>query len=154
METPLPPDFKEFLALLNSAKIEYLVIGGYAVSFHGYPRPTGDLDIWIAIPTDHAASILKVLASFGFGAAGATPEAFLTPGFTVRMGHPPVRIEIMNSISGVDFRECYSRRLQTAMDGVPVNIITREDLLANKRAAGREKDLNDLKHLAMRRKTT
>lgn len=151
METPLPQDFKEFLALLNSAKIEYLIIGAYAVSYHGYPRPTGDLDVWVAICPDAAAKLVSVVGQFGFADAGATSDLFLKPGHVVRMGIPPVRIEVINQISGVGFEACYARRESAILDGVPVNLIGREDLLTNKRAAGREKDLNDLKQLEKRR---
>ncbi len=150
METPLPPDFKEFLALLNSEKIEYLLVGGYAVSYHGYPRPTGDLDVWVDVRPDSVAKLIEVLAKFGFADAGATPELFLTPGRVVRMGVPPVRIELLNKVSGLDFSASYARRLEAVLDGVPVRIIARKDLVINKRAAGREKDLNDLKHLEQR----
>lgn len=147
MDLPLPPDFKEFLALLNSEKIEYLVVGGYAVSYYGYPRPTGDLDVWVPVRKETAAALVDALSKFGFATAGATEELFLTPGRVVRMGVPPVRIEILNSISGVDFGECRSRRVDAMLDGVAVSIIGRDDLIANKTAAGRDKDLNDLKHL-------
>ena len=147
MDLPLPPDFKEFLALLNSEKIEYLVVGGYAVGYHGYPRPTGDLDVWIAMDPDNAARLVGALAKFGFGAAGATRELFLTPGRVVRMGVPPVRIEVLSSISGVEFAACRARQVDAMIDGVPVRVISRQDLIANKRAAGRGKDLDDLKHL-------
>lgn len=147
METRLPPDFKEFLALLNSEKVEYLLVGGYAVSYYGYPRPTGDLDIWIAVDATNIQRALAVLAKFGFSGAGATAELFQTPGRVVRMGVPPVRIEVINRISGVEFAVCYARRLNVMIDGVPVQIIGRDDLIANKRAAGREKDLNDVKQL-------
>lgn len=147
MDLPLPQDFKEFLALLNSEKIEYLVIGGYAVSYHGYPRPTGDLDVWVAVHPDTASKLVGALGKFGFGGAGATHELFMTPGKVVRMGVPPVRIEVLTAISGVDFAECRARRVDAVLDGVPVSIIGREDLMANKLAAGREKDLNDLKQL-------
>ena len=150
METPLPPDFKEFLALLNSEKIEYLVVGGYAVSFHGYPRPTGDLDVWVNAQPDNVARLIAVLAKFGFSGAGATPELFLTPGRVVRMGVPPVRIEIINKISGLEFPASHARSVEAVLDGVPVRLIAREDLIANKRAAGRAKDRNDLKHLDTR----
>lgn len=149
MDTPLPHDFKEFLALLDSAKIEYLLVGGYAVGFHGYPRPTGDLDIWIAMTPSNAEKLVPVLASFGFASAGATPDLFLHPGRVVRMGVPPVRIEILTSISGVEFDGCRSRSVLTTIDGTPVRIIGREDLIANKRAAARPKDLNDLEHLGV-----
>jgi predicted nucleotidyltransferase len=148
METLLPNDFKEFLRLANSARIEYLLIGGYAVSFHGYPRPTGDLDVWIAAKPESAATMAKLVREFGF--ASATPELFLTPGKVIRMGRPPVRIEIMNAISGVDFSDAYDRRVETVLDGVPVNIIALDDLLNNKRAAGRGKDLDDVRHLERR----
>jgi predicted nucleotidyltransferase len=147
METPLPPDFKEFLVLLNSEKIEYLIVGGYAVGFHGYPRPTGDLDVWVDAKPDCAARLVKILARFGFAGAGATAELFLTPGRVVRMGVPPVRIEIINKISGLDFPASYAHRVEAVLDGIPVLLISREDLVANKLAAGRDKDLNDLKHL-------
>ena len=147
MDLPLPQDFKEFLVLLNSEKIEYLLVGGYAVSFHGYPRPTGDLDIWVAMNPDNATKLVSALNKFGFAGVGANEELFLTPGRVVRMGVPPVRIEVLNSISGVDFAACRVRRIHAVIDGVPVPLISREDLLINKRAAGRDKDLNDLKHL-------
>ncbi len=146
MDLQLPPDFKEFLALLNSAEIEYLLVGGYAVSFHGYPRPTGDLDIWIAIHPDNASKLVAALERFGF-TAGVSQKMFLTPGHVVRMGVPPVRIELLSSISGVDFSDCYHRRMESVIDGTPVCVIGRDDLLANKRAAGRDKDLNDLSQL-------
>ena len=133
--------------LLNSEKIEYLVVGGYAVSYHGYPRPTGDLDVWVAIHPDTAARLVVALGKFGFGGAGASTELFLTPGRVVRMGVPPVRIELLNSISGVDFTACRRRRVDAVLDGVRVSLIGREDLIANKRASGRAKDLNDVEHL-------
>jgi len=138
--------------LLNSEKIEYLVVGGYAVSYHGYPRPTGDLDVWVGVRPDVAARLIDVLAKFGFAGAGATPEMFLTPGRVIRMGLPPVRIELLNKISGLEFTASYARHVEAVLDGVPVRLIAREDLIANKRAAGREKDLNDLKHLEQRGK--
>ena len=147
METPLPQDFKEFLALLNSEKIEYLVVGGYAVSYHGYPRPTGDLDVWVGVRPEAASKLTNLVAKFGFAGAGATPELFLTPGRVVRMGVPPVRIEILSTIAGVEFSECYPRRIEVSLDGVPVSLIARDDLVTNKRAAGRDKDLNDLMQL-------
>jgi hypothetical protein len=147
MDLPLPQDFKEFLALLNSEKIEYLVIGGYAVSFYGYPRPTGNLDVWVALHPNTAAKLVVALGKFGFASTNATPGLFLSPGRVVRMGVPPVRIKVLNSISGVDFETCHARRVDAVIDGVPVRIISREDLIVNKQAAARDKDRNDLKHL-------
>jgi predicted nucleotidyltransferase len=147
MDLPLPPDFKEFLRLLNSEKIEYLLVGGYAVAHYGYPRPTGDLDIWVAVHPDTAVKLVAVLRAFGFGSAGATPSVFLTPGKVIRMGLPPVRIELLTGISGVVFNEAFARRVSAVIDGVEVSVISRDDLIANKAAAGRAKDLNDLEHL-------
>ena len=147
MDLPLPQDFKEFLALLDSEKIDYLIVGGYAVSYYGYARTTGDLDIWVAMHPDTANRMVIALAKFGFASAGATKDLFLTPDRVVRMGVPPVRIEVLTSISGVDFAACFARKTSAMIDGVSVSVIGREDLIANKLAAGRNKDLNDLKHL-------
>lgn len=147
MDLPLPPDFKEFLKLLNSEQIEYLVVGGYAVGFHGYPRPTGDLDVWIPVNPGTPAKLVAALDRFGFAAAGATEALFRTPGRVVRMGVPPVRIELLTSISGVDFASCYTRRVDAVLDGVPVAVIGRDDLIANKLAAGRDRDRDDVRRL-------
>lgn len=147
MDLPLPPDFKEFLKLLDSEKIEYLLVGGYAVAFYGYPRPTGDLDVWIATSPQNATRMADALSKFGFAGAGATPELFQTANRVIRMGVPPVRIEVLTSISGVQFEACFGRRNITTIDGVSVSVISRQDLLTNKRAAARDKDLADLAHL-------
>src|ERR1035437_7919103 len=100
----LPPDFREFLKLLNSHEVGYLVVGGYAVNYHGYPRGTGDIDIWIDMNPRNAEAVASVLNEFGF--LQATPEVFTRPGNVVRMGVPPLRIEILTSISGVNFAQC------------------------------------------------
>lgn len=141
----LPPDFKEFLRLLNSNSVEYMVIGGYAVNYYGFPRATADLDIWIAIGQQNAQRVAQVLREFGFTQAEA--EAFLEPRKIIRMGVPPVRLEILTSISGVEFAECYRRRLAVELDGVPVNLIHLDDLKRNKQASGRLKDRLDLEQL-------
>src|SRR5437016_2000255 len=135
MDLPLPPDFKEFLRLLDSEKIEYLLVGGYAVSFHGYPRPTGDLDVWVAIDPANISKLLAALGKFGFASAGANPGLF-QPGQIIRMGVPPVRVELLCSVSGVEFAACAARSIATTIDGVPARVISRQDLIINKRAAG------------------
>ena len=145
--TQLPRDFKEFLKLLNDHSVEYLLVGGYAVSFHGYPRPTGDMDIWIAVNPTNADKMVAVLRAFGFALPHLSPQLFLDTSNMVRMGMPPVRIEILNEISGVDFEECFERRDTTKVDEVAVNIISLDDLKRNKKASGRFKDLNDLENL-------
>jgi len=147
MAIELASDFKEFLKLLNLHHVEYLLIGGYAVSYHGYPRATNDLDVWIAVHPDNADRLVQVVQSFGFATPELSADLFLQDNKIVRMGRPPIRIELLTSISGVEFADCYARRLITEVDGVPVNLIDLEDLKQNKRASGRYKDLNDLENL-------
>jgi hypothetical protein len=147
MDLQLADDFKEFLRLLNSEKIEYLLVGGYAVGVHGYSRMTGDLDVWVAVHPTNAHRLVTALVRFGFGEAGLRPDLFLKPKSVIRMGHPPLKIEIITSAAGVEFADCYPRRSEVLIDGVPVHVIGRQDLLTNKRAAGRPKDLNDVQAL-------
>ena len=143
----LPNDFKEFLKLLNSENVDYLLVGGYAVGHYGYPRATGDMDVWIAIHRDNAQKIVDVLREFGFDHPDLTPELFLQENKIIRMGNPPMRLEISTGISGVEFEECYTSRIVDTLDGVQVNIIDLTHLKANKKAAGRLKDLADLENL-------
>jgi hypothetical protein len=133
--------------LLNEFRVKYLLIGGYAVSYHGYPRTTADMDIWIAIDPENADKMLSVLNKFGFGGAGLSSELFLRPHQVARMGYPPVRIEVLTSVSGLDFADAYAHRVDDVIDGVPLTIIGREHLKINKRASGRAKDLADLENL-------
>jgi len=143
----LPPDFREFLKLLGERRVDYLLIGGYAVAYHGYPRATADIDIWIAIHPDNAEKTVSLLKTFGFDLPQVTKELFLKEGQIVRMGLPPLRIELATSISGVGFQECWAERVTDMMDGVEVNIISLKHLKLNKQAAGRHKDLDDLENL-------
>lgn len=117
------------------------------MSFYGYPRPTGNLDVWVAINRENGARVQRVVERFGFPGGGADLREFLKPDQILRMGVPPLRIEILTGVSGVQFTECYTRRIETTIDNVRVSVIARDDLIANKRAAGRHKDLNDLEHL-------
>ncbi len=143
----LPPDFKEFLQLLNVHNVRYLLIGGYAVGYHGYPRATVDMDVWIAIHPDNARRIVNALKEFGFDLPELEETIFLQEGKVIRMGVPPMRLEILTSISGVAFDECFDERIVDLLDGIPVNLISLERLKQNKKASGRYKDLNDLEHL-------
>jgi len=143
----LPPDFKEFLQLLNSHQVEYLLIGGYAVGYYGYPRATGDMDVWIAINPENAEKLVTVLKDFGFDVPNLSTKLFLEKGKITRMGVPPMRLEILNTISGVSFEECYADRKIDVIDGVEINFISLSHLKANKKASGRHKDLNDLENL-------
>lgn len=143
----LPPDFKEFLQLLSAHQVEYLLIGGYAVAYHGYPRATADMDIWIALHPQNAEKVVAALKAFGFDLPELSPALFLQEGQIIRMGVPPLRIEIATSISGVRFEECYATRVIDILDEVEVTLINLTHLKANKKAAGRYKDLNDLENL-------
>jgi predicted nucleotidyltransferase len=143
----LPQDFKEFLRLLTDRKIRYLLIGGYAVGYHGYPRATNDLDIWLAIDPATANQMVQVLKQFGFDTPQLSAKLFLQENNIVRMGNPPIRIEILTAISGVNFDECFDQRIVDEIDGVQVNIISLEKLKINKQASGRHKDLDDLENL-------
>jgi hypothetical protein len=147
MELALSPDFKEFLKLLKEHDVRYLLIGGYAVGYHGYARATGDMDIWIAIHPDNAQKIVAVLKAFGFDHPDLNAELFLHENKIIRMGVPPVRLEITTSISGVEFEECYQARIEDKLDGVEVNLIDLKNLKKNKKASGRSKDIADLEKL-------
>jgi len=148
MDMPaLPQDFKEFLRLLNERQVKYLLVGGYAVGYHGYPRATADIDFWVATSRDNASKLTALLREFGFNDPALSESLFLEDNRIIRMGVPPFRIEIITTASGVDFLECFSRRLDAVIDGVPVSLISLADLKANKKAAGRLKDLADLDYL-------
>ena len=148
MAPELPKDFREFLTSLRSHGVRYLLIGGYAVGYHGYPRATGDLDIWIAMDPDNAQRMVDTLREFGFDTPELSPGLFLQDESMVRMGNVPLRIEILTRISGVAFDECYRDRVVDRLDGVEVSLISLRDLLANKRASGRHKDLMDIEELS------
>jgi predicted nucleotidyltransferase len=141
----LPPDFKEFLQLLNSNNVEYLLIGGYAVGYYGYPRATADMDIWINATLQNAERLVAAFGEFGFNEVST--DMFLRESQVIRMGLPPLRIEVLTSISGVSFSECYSERAVVEIDEIKVNLISLDHLKANKKASGRFKDLDDLEHL-------
>jgi hypothetical protein len=141
----LPLDFKEFLQLLNSNKVEYLLIGGYAVGYYGYPRATADMDIWINAAPQNAERLVRVFAAFGFNEVST--DMFLKESQVIRMGVPPLRIEVLTSVSGVSFSECFEEKANAVIDEVNVNLISLHHLKANKKASGRFKDMDDLEHL-------
>ncbi|HZZ43668.1 MAG TPA: nucleotidyltransferase [Tepidisphaeraceae bacterium] len=144
----LYPDFKELLESLNSAGVKYLVIGGYAVIFYGYRRVTDDLDIWIAIDPENAEKVSHVLQKFGgFAPSKVRPSMFQTTGKVFIFGREPVRVDILTSPDGVNFKASHARRQIADWDGIKVPLISLEDLKANKRASGRAKDLADIENL-------
>ena len=143
----LPPDFKEFLRLLNIHRVEYLLVGGYAVGYHGYPRTTADMDLWVAVHQNNAEKLVVVLREFGFNAPQLSADLFLKTDQVVRMGLPPLRIELLTTISGVRFEHCYAERIVDVIDEIEVHIINLKHLKQNKKASGRHRDLDDLEHL-------
>ena len=140
-------DFKEFIESLNKHKVRYLVVGGYAVAFHGYPRYTKDLDIWIELSPDNAENALKALEEFGFESAGLKKEDFLEKNQVIQLGYPPNRIDLLTTLKEINFRDCYKKRVEIRIQGVKVNFIDLENLKQNKRATGRTQDLADAENL-------
>jgi hypothetical protein len=147
MGLELAPDFKEFLNLLRVHDVEYLLIGAYAVGYHGYPRATRNLDVWIAATPDNAERVVKTLRDFGFNTPDLSIDLIMRPNTIVRIGEEPLRIEIMNWASGVTFEECYEQKVVGTLDGVKVTLISLDHLKVNKEASGRLKDLSDVEHL-------
>ena len=143
----LAKDFKEFLKSLNSNNVEYLLIGGYAVGIHGHIRATNDLDVWINVSLENAARIDRALREFGFATPTLTSALFLAMDNVVRMGVPPFRIEILTSISGVEFDACYAEREMIQVEELAIPVISLARLRENKAASGRAKDLGDLSEL-------
>lgn len=140
-------DFKEFIESLNANQVRYLVVGGYAVALHGYPRYTKDLDIWIESSPENARALVLALTQFGLASLGLTESDFLDPEQVVQIGYPPNRIDILSTVSGLEFTGCYAQRVETMLDGVEVNFIDLENLRKNKKASGRLQDLADLENL-------
>ncbi len=143
----LNPDFKEFIESLNDNRVRYLVVGGYAVALHGYPRYTKDIDIWVEMTQENAARIVKALDQFGFGSLNLKESDFTEPDQIIQLGFPPRRIDILTTLPGVEFSECYLSHTTVMMEGVPVNFIDLENLKKNKKATGRHQDLADLENL-------
>ena len=140
-------DFREFIQSLNASGVRYLVVGGYAVAFHGHPRYTKDMDIWIDRTPDNADRVIDALGQFGFGSLGLKRDDFLVPDQIIQLGHPPTRIDISTSLSGVEFKDCYSARVATEIESVKIDFIDLENLRKNKQASGRHQDLADLENL-------
>ena len=143
-------DFKELLVLLNSHHVEYLLIGAYALAFHGAPRFTGDLDVFVKPDSGNSRRLMAALTDFGFGSVGLSAEDFEKPGQVVQLGVPPIRIDLITAISGVSWDEAVVGGVAADLDGVPVRFIGRNHFVTNKRAAGRKKDLADLEALGER----
>lgn len=147
MPMTLHKDLREFIELLNSHKIDYLIVGAYALAYHGAPRYTGDIDVLIRPVHANAEQLVRALKEFGFASAGLEADDFTTPDQVVQLGFPPHRIDLLTSITGVDLDRAWSERVSGSLDGIPVNFLGRESLLENKRATGRTQDKADLEAL-------
>ncbi len=147
MALELPSDFSEFLRLLSSRNARYLVVGGWAVAWHGYPRSTQDLDVWISVDDTNAEAVVDAIREFGFDTPNLSRDLFRTRDRIVRMGHPPIRTKVMTSISGLQFDDAWERRIEATFGDLQFPLINLDDLKSNKRAAARHKDLDDLEHL-------
>lgn len=143
----LNQDFKEFITLLNLHEVEYIVVGGYAVGFHGYPRYTGDIDIWVAISKKNAEKMITVFKAFGFGSLPIFEQDFLKEDLVLQLGYEPIRIDILTSLTGVSFQECYEKCVQAKFEDLTINFLDLENLKRNKIASGRQKDLGDVENL-------
>ena len=139
--------FREFIELLEKNGVRFLVVGGYAVGFHGFPRYTGDLDIFVAVSQENARRLVKVFAEFGFADIGLKASDFLDPEIIVEIGREPIKIQVLTGIDGVAFENCFSHRTEFDDSGLKVPFISLEDLIANKAASPRAKDKIDLEEL-------
>ena len=139
----LTPDFIEFIESCAARDVRFLIVGGYAVAAHGHPRATKDLDVWILADPANADRLIQALDDFGMGSIGLTRDDFLEPDVVIQLGFPPVRIDILTSVSGVSFDDCWDNRIVVNVGSVEAGLISAPDLIANKRAAGRPQDLVD-----------
>jgi predicted nucleotidyltransferase len=142
----LTEDFREFLKLLNDHQVEYMIIGGFAVAAHGYPRYTKDIDILIGTTSDNTTKMLAVIKDFGFGSLGLTSTDFQDDEI-IQLGYEPNRIDILKNIPGIRFDIAFEKRLISTFDNLPVHVISRQDLIKAKEAAGRDQDLLDVRKL-------
>jgi len=140
-------DFKELLELFNKHKVEYLIVGGYALAFHGAPRFTRDIDLFVRPTRDNAVRILAALHEFGFGSLDLSQEDFTTPGRVVQLGVAPIRIDILTRLTGVPWEKAAAGKASGLYGDVPVFFLGRDDFIANKRTTGRAKDAADIEAL-------
>lgn len=140
-------DFKELLELFNKHKVEYLIVGGYALAFHGAPRFTGYIDLFVRPACENAGKILAALDEFGFGSLDLSEDDFTTPGKVIQLGVPPIRIDIITRVSGVSWEKADIDKVSGQYDQTPVFFISREDFIANKKTTGRKKDAADIEAL-------
>ena len=143
----IQPDFKELLALLNAHNVDYVIVGAYALAFHGAPRFTGDIDIFVKPDPKNAESILAALQEFGFGSLDLDKSDFQQPDKVIQLGVPPVRVDLITSLTAVSWQQAYSGKIEGIYGDVPVYFLGRKEFLANKKALSRKKDLADIEAL-------
>ena len=143
----LSKDWREFLELLNSRGVDYVIVGAQSLAFHGRPRYTGDLDIFVRPTPDNAQQLVEILNQFGFAQAGFKETDFVEPEQMIQLGRAPSRIDLLTSISGVHTEEAFATKVSATIDGIPVFILGKHALIRNKRAVGRPQDLADLEFL-------
>lgn len=143
----LARDFEDFIKLLNKHHVDYMVVGGYALAFHGKPRHTGDLDIWINCSETNAEKLLLVIKEFGLASLGLSKLDFMKEGYITQIGYPPLRIDILNTIDGVKFENAFPNKLVLDVDGIEIKYIGIKDFIDNKTASGRSQDIADLKEI-------
>ncbi|MBZ5592663.1 MAG: hypothetical protein LAP39_10540 [Acidobacteriia bacterium] len=147
---PLQKDLREFIESLNSHHVEYLIVGAFALAFHGVPRSTGDIDILVRRSAENASRIESVLVDFSFASLGLTAADFIDADQVIQLGQVPNRIDLLTSITGVGFDEAWAGRVAASLHDIPVHFLGRECLIRNKRATGRTQDLADLEALGAR----
>ncbi|NQT60369.1 MAG: nucleotidyltransferase [Bacteroidetes bacterium] len=143
----IPKDFIEFIELLNKHNVRYLIVGGYAVAYHGHPRSTGDIDILLECSHENAAVVKECLNKFGFGELDISISDLSTPNQVVQLGYPPLRIDLLTSIDGLNFQQAWKHRVCVDIQDMTINFISRNDLLTNKRATARTRDIADIEEL-------
>ncbi|MEP6484356.1 MAG: nucleotidyltransferase [Rudaea sp.] len=146
----LSRDLKDFLRLLVAHEVQFMLVGAHAIAFHSFPRNTGDIDVWVRRTHENARRILAALDEFGFGEIGLTTDDLVDPNKVIQLGREPNRIDMLTFLTGLDFEECMARSVSASYEGIEVKVIGLEDLVANKKATGRAKDVLDVEELERR----
>lgn len=143
----LSPDLREFIELLNSHKVEFLIVGAHALAFHGLPRYTKDIDIFVATSPENSAAVAKVIDIFGFGSTGLSSADFQQPDLVIQLGVEPHRLDILTGLSGINWSEAWESKVEGTLDGIPVSFLAKSTYIKNKLASGRPQDLADVARL-------
>lgn len=141
------PDFKELLLAFNAQNVEYLIVGAHALAAHGHVRATKDLDLWVRPEKSNAQKVLRALSDFGAPSGDLTVDDLSRKKTIFQIGLPPLRIDVITDIDGVEFAEAWPDRLETSFGGVPASVISRHHLITNKKTAARLQDLADVEQL-------